>query len=259
MSEDYQAFFKALAYIAANETLPHFRENLTVENKHDRGFDPVTQADKNTEAAIRNAIRTHFPNDSILGEELGTYQGTSDITWVIDPIDGTRSFMVGIPVWGTLVGVLRNGKPIAGMMAQPFTGELYMTIDDSAVLLHNSIERHLSTRAIPDLSSSILMTTGLEFFSAEEAPRFKAISNTVQLTRYGTDCYAYCMLAAGHIDLVVEAGLNLYDIAALIPIMQNAGAVVTDWQGNPFGETRQILAAANKELHTAALSILSQR
>ena len=247
---------KELAEVAARETLPHFRSLNTVENKSDEGYDPVTIADRNAELAIREAIINRFPEHGIKGEEFGPHNPHADICWVIDPIDGTRAFIAGLPVWGSLIGLCKSGKPVAGLMSQPFTGEIFFTDGTTSYFEHKAQKRSLRTSGEKNLENAILMSTAPELFGGKELGTFNQLTKSVQMTRYGADCYAYCMLAAGHVDLVVESGLNLYDVAALIPIIENAGGTVTDWNGNPFSDTGNIVAAATAELHNKALRIL---
>lgn len=252
------AFMRHLAEIAAAETLPRFRQAGAVANKLAQGFDPVTEADRETERAIRHAIRAAFPEDGILGEEHGLENPESARRWIIDPIDGTRSFISGIPLWGTLVGLTVDGDAVAGMMAQPFTREIFYTEAGQAFYEGpgDGGQRRLSTRRTTDLSAATLCTTTPAYFRGRAAEAYAGLEKKVRLARYGTDCYAYAMIAAGHVDLVVETGLQPYDIVALIPIIEMAGGVVTDWEGGPAEKGGAIIAAATPELHRAASAIL---
>jgi histidinol phosphatase-like enzyme (inositol monophosphatase family) len=252
-------FFRRIAALAAHEALARFRLPGLVTNKLAGGFDPVTEADRETERAIRTLIRAEFPDHGILGEEFGPEGADARHVWVVDPIDGTRSFISGIPLWGTLVGLTQGGEAIAGMMAQPFIGELFYTTGDGAHYEGPHDKARLSTRATADLSDATLCTTTPAIFTPEQRGCFDGLERQVRLSRYGTDCYAYCMLAAGQIDLVVEAGLQPYDIVALIPIIEQAGGMVTDWDGGPAERGGSIIAAANGLLHARALATLHGR
>lgn len=249
-------FLRRLAAVAARESLPRFRLPADVVNKAPGGFDPVTEADRETERALRELIRTEYPDHGILGEELGNEGADARLVWVIDPIDGTRSFISGIPLWGTLVGLTRNGDAIAGMMAQPFIGELFYATGDGAFYEGPHGQIRMSTSSTADLSEATLFTTTPAIFEPARRARYDQLEKLVRLARYGTDCYAYCMLAAGQVDCVVEAGLYPYDIVALIPIIEQAGGVVTDWDGGPAENGGGIVAAANATLHAKILTVL---
>lgn len=252
------AFFNRLCAAAAAETLPRFRSKINVLNKLADDFDPVTLADQEAERAIRELIQAGFPDHGIVGEEHGTINKDARYQWIIDPIDGTRAFISGLPVWGTLIALYEDGKPIAGVMDQPFTQERYLAVGGEASLIHND---HgpvgLSTSSVRDIDQACLMTTSPHLLTGADDQGYFQLEKSVRLFRYGCDCYAYCLLASGHIDLVVESGLNVYDIAALIPIIENAGGVITNWQGGPASEGGQVLAAANKTLHLEAMKRLA--
>ncbi len=254
--------FHKLCDAAARETLPRFRSKMVVDNKRPTDFDPVTEGDRMAETAIRKIIQADFPNHGIVGEEFGVENPDADYKWVIDPIDGTRAFISGIPVWGTLIGLYFQNKPIAGVADQPFTGERYMAYAnnngvDISVLFHSqNPDVELQTSQTKDISQAILMTTSPDLLRNSADGSYFKLEQQTKLTRYGADCYAYCLLASGHIDLVVESGLNIYDIAALIPIIENAGGIVTDWRGGDASQGGQILAAANTEIHQRAMEQL---
>lgn len=249
-------FMRRIAAAAAAETLPRFRQSGDVANKVAGGFDPVTEADREAEKAIRALIAAEFPGHGILGEEFGSENPDSDTVWVIDPIDGTRSFISGIPLWGTLVGVTVHGDAVAGMMAQPFTGELFAASGGSAWYEGPGGPRPLATRKTATLGDATLCTTTPAMFKGARREDYDRLERAVRLPRYGTDCYAYAMLAAGNIDLVVEIGLQSYDIVALIPIIEAAGGMITDWDGGPAEKGGGIVAAATPELHAAAMQVL---
>ncbi len=249
-------FLRRLAAAAAAETLPRFRARGVVANKIAGGFDPVTEADREAERVIRELINAEFPGHGILGEEHGSENASSRHIWIIDPIDGTRAFISGVPLWGTLVGLTQDGVAVAGMMAQPFTGELYYANDTGAHYEGPDGKRVLRTSATTALSDAILFTTTPSLFRGAGRERFDALEASVQLTRYGADCYAFAMVAAGNIDIAVDAGLQSYDIAALVPIIEKAGGVVTTFDGGRPEKGGDIIAAATPELHAAARLIL---
>ena len=257
-SGELASFLNTLCDLAQVETLGRFRKPVEISNKLDDGFDPVTEADKAAETVLRKAILERFGNHGILGEEFGSINPDAQYQWIIDPIDGTKAFIAGLPTWGTLIGLYKDGQPFAGIMHQPFTGERYLCDGLKTMLHHNKQSGLLKTSSVSSLSDSILMTTSPALFSSEELPVYQKIEQAVKLPRYGTDCYAYCLLASGHVDLVVEAGLNAYDIAALIPIVEKAGGVFTNWQGGSAAQGGQVLAAANSNLHKAALELLNR-
>lgn len=250
-------FLRRLAAAAAAETLPRFRQAHAVDNKFAEGFDPVTEADRAAERAIRALIGEVFPEDGILGEEFGAVASGNGRTWVIDPIDGTRAFISGLPLWGTLVGLTEEGRATCGLMAQPFTGELFAARDGKAFYEGPGGNRELKTRTTASLAEATLCTTTPALFSGSEREDYDRLERHVRLARYGTDCYAYCMLAAGHVDLVVETGLQAYDIVALIPIIEAAGGVITTRTGGRAEDGGAIVAAATPALHRAALDVLN--
>jgi histidinol phosphatase-like enzyme (inositol monophosphatase family) len=252
-------FLRHLAEVAAAQTLPRFRTNHLVDNKVDGGFDPVTEADREAECAIRAAISAAFPDHGILGEEFGQERAGSDNVWIIDPIDGTRAFISGIPVWGTLVGFVQNGRATAGLMSQPFTGELFVAGEDGAFHDGPAGRKPLQARRTKDLAEAIMFTTTPSLFKDDARDRYDTLEGKVRLARYGTDCYAFAMLAAGHVDIVADPGLQSYDIAALIPLIERAGGVVTTFTGDRAENGGDILAAATPELHAAALDMLAAR
>ncbi|MBN2905192.1 MAG: histidinol-phosphatase [Rhodobacteraceae bacterium] len=248
----------ALADAARETTLIHFRDGtLGVENKAGHGFDPVTRADRETEAAMRAILAARRPDDGILGEEMHTTTGTSGLTWVLDPIDGTRGYMSGTPTWGVLIAVSDPNGPILGVIDQPYIGERFIGGLGQATLTGPHGTRSLATRPARPLSQAVLFTTFPEVGSPAEGRAFADLSARARLTRYGMDCYAYALVALGQIDLVVEAGLHPYDIHAPIAVIQAAGGVVTDWQGGPAQNGGRVLAAANPAIHAEALALLA--
>ena len=258
MATDLMATAHALADAARRAILPHFRSSgLAAENKLAAGFDPVTVADHAAEAAMREIIAAHRPEDGILGEELGPKAGTSGLTWVLDPIDGTRGFISGTPTWGVLIALADQDGPFYGIIDQPYIGERFEGGLGRAILDGPHGARTLRARAGVALAEATLFTTFPEVGTATDRDGFNSIRDRVQLTRYGTDCYSYALLAAGQIDLVIEAGLNAYDIAAPIAVIEAAGGIVTDWRGGPVHDGGRALAAGCAELHAECLKILS--
>ncbi|MBS1182315.1 MAG: hisN1 [Proteobacteria bacterium] len=251
-----RAFFDQLADVASAAIMPHFRTALAVENKLEGAFDPVTIADKAGEMAMRELIAATYPDHGILGEEFGNTGLDRDHVWVLDPVDGTRSFIAGIPLWGTLIGLRVGGRAAQGMMAQPFTGERFYGDGASALYSGPGGERPLRTRPCGDISQATLFTTSLRAFSGAEQEAYLSVERQAKLARYSADCYAYCMVAAGQADLVIEAGLQPYDITALIPVIEGAGGVVTSWTGGSATDGGQVVASGDPRLHDQVLKLL---
>ena len=255
---DFEAFVAELATRSGEAILPFFRAHHSAEDKSGGGaFDPVTEGDRAGEAVMRHMIKRQFPEHGILGEEFGAENTQAEFVWVLDPIDGTRAFISGLPVWGTLIGLTCSGTPAYGMMHQPFTGERFFGDGRKARYEGPGGPKTLRTRATKDLAAATLMTTSPKLFQGNEQAAFQRVESRVRLARYGCDCYAYCMLAAGHVDLVIESGLKPYDIVALIPVVEGAGGIITSWDGGSAAGGGRILAAANKSLHEAALALLA--
>ncbi|WP_170409553.1 histidinol-phosphatase [Ruegeria atlantica] len=246
-----------MADAARAAILPVFRQtDLQTSNKLSGGFDPVTIADRNAEKAMRDVLARHRPEDGIFGEEFGREEGSSGRTWVLDPIDGTRGFISGTPTWGVLIALSTSDGPIMGVIDQPYIGERFVGSAEIAQVTGPTGTAQLKTRATPTLDQAIVFTTFPEVGTPEDRAGFEAVARHAKLTRYGMDCYAYALVAAGQVDLVIEAGLNAYDIQAPIAVIEAAGGVVTDWQGGPAHHGGRALAAANPELHAVALEIL---
>jgi len=246
-----------LADVAQVETLRHFRcPDLQADNKEATNFDPVTIADRASETAMREVLAKMRPHDAILGEEFGYSKGTSGLTWVLDPIDGTRSYISGTPTWGVLISVRDAYGPFFGMITQPYIGERFIGGLGEARMTGPHGEVALKTRPARPLSECRMLSTYPAVGTAEERAAFDKVRDKVQLTRFGTDCYGYALLAAGQVDLVIEAGLQAYDVQAPIAVVQAAGGIVTDWRGKPAHEGGRMLAAANREVHAEALEIL---
>src|SRR5215467_10280478 len=254
---DFAAFVDELAVISGDTIRPFFRSALGVENKSVAGgFDPVTAADRAAEAAMRTLIKKSFPVHGIIGEELGAERADAEYCWLLDPIDGTKSFICGLPAWGTLIALTRHGEPIYGMMHQPFTRE-HFTGDGSAASYRGPAgDRALRVRPCAALNDAVLLTTSPLLMQEADRTAFRRVEERVRLSRYGGDCYAYCMLAAGHIDLVIETELKPYDVLALIPIIEGAGGIVTTWDGGRAFAGGRIIAAGDKRVHAAAMEAL---
>ncbi len=262
-AREYLRFAGTLADAAKDIVLGHFRANsadLALEDKSDgtRPFDPVTAADRGAEEIMRRMIGETYPDHGILGEEFGNQPAapgsTPPVTWVIDPIDGTKSFISGVPTWGMLIGINDGSRAVAGIMDQPYTGERFIGGPDGATL--NG--RPLHTRACGDISQASLYCTDRSMFEDDrQLAAFDAVSSQVSYRRFGLDCYAYCMLAHGLIDLVIEGSLKPFDIQALVPIVRGAGGVITDWKGGPPENGGLAVAAGDPALHQHVLEILN--
>ena len=246
-----------LADAARPETLKHFRSaTLATDNKLDRGFDPVTEADRAAERAMRAVLERERPDDAIFGEEYGAKAGTSGLTWVLDPIDGTRGYLSGTPTWGVLIAVGDDTGPKVGIIDQPYIGERFTGSPLLAEVTGPQGTAPLATRAARPLSEAIIFTTFPEVGTPTDAQAFRAVADQAQLVRYGCDCYAYALLAAGQIDLVIEAGLQSYDIQGPLAVIEAAGGIVTDWTGGPAHNGGRVIAAANADIHAEAIAIL---
>jgi histidinol phosphatase-like enzyme (inositol monophosphatase family) len=249
--------------------LPHFRKPLQVDNKAAAGkFDPVTIADRAAEKAIIKTLKESYPEHAVEGEEFGSTPGRnaagdagSPFRWVIDPIDGTRAFIMGLPTWGTLIGLMDGDTPLLGVMDQPFTQERFWSTDKASFFRGpDGREKRLKTRSCASLADATLSTTHPDLFAGgAEAKGFQKLRAKAKTTRYGGDCYAYCLLAAGHIDIIIEAGLKPYDIAALIPIIERAGGTVTSWTGSSCAQGGRVLACGDRALHAAVLAELAAK
>lgn len=252
-------FAHRLADLSGQAILPYFRKSIAIKNKAAAaGFDPVTAADRAAEKSIRKAIVARHPDHGVIGEEFGERSGRGPYQWVIDPIDGTRAFITGSPLWGTLIGLLHEGRPRLGLMNQPFTGERFWSQGATARgRAPDGTIRRLKTRSRTGLREATLTTTHPDLFaSAPEITAFQRLKAKARMTRYGGDCYGYCLLAAGFIDIIVECGLKPYDVVALVPIIEGAGGIITTWQGEPATAGGRIVAAGDARVHEEALALL---
>ena len=248
-----------LADAAAPVSLKYFKKNIDINNKGPKlnsSFDPVTIADLNTEKTIREIIRKHYPDHNIMGEEQPDEQKNSNYTWIIDPIDGTKAYITGIPTWGTLVALQYKGKTIAGMLDQPYLKERYIGTSKGTLLNGNKIK----TRACKTIHEATISTTDplTLFTNQNEQDKFLRIAADAKIMRNGYDCYAYAMVAAGFIDVVIESGLEAYDIQALIPIIEGAGGIVTNWQGAPVITGGQVVASGDTIVHKQVIKSLNK-
>jgi myo-inositol-1(or 4)-monophosphatase len=254
---DFSSFVDQLATASGDTILPFFRTALAIENKKEGGFDPVTAADRAAEQSMRALIRKQFPDHGILGEEYGSERMDAEYVWVLDPIDGTKSFIAGVLAWGTLIGLMRFGEPVFGMMNQPFTRERFSGDGGGARYRGPTGDRDLHVRACAGISDALMFTTSPLLMNRSDRAAFGRLEDKVKLSRYGGDCYAYCMLAAGLIDLIIETEIKPYDIVAVIPIVAGAGGIVTTWENGPAQGGGRVIVAGDKRVHQAALEILN--
>jgi len=259
-AEGYLEFAYRTALAAGEAILPHFREIIDVEDKRPlAGYDPVTIADRAAESVIRAEIARAYPDHGIHGEEQGKQAGTSPLTWVIDPIDGTRSFILGQLHWATLIALHDGVRPVAGVAHQPFVGETFLAAQGGlAQWRRGDQKRTLRTRACARIEDAVVATTDPRHF---QTPRqravYDAISGPARLTRFGGDCYCYTQLAMGFVDMVVETGLQPYDVQALIPLIEAAGGVITNWSGGACDQGGDVFACGDRELHAQVLAKLA--
>jgi len=259
MLADMERFAAALTLDAGSLALSQFRCGTDIIDKAPTGvpLDPVTAADRAVEARLRAGIRERFPDHGVFGEEQAAVEGSSAWSWMIDPIDGTRGFVSGFVHWGMLLALRHHDQPVMGVVHQPFTGEIWMGSRNGARFTRQGDAQNLSTRRCSRLAMATLATTDPYLFEAAEAEVFDALRRSVRLTRFGADCYAYCMLAMGQVDLVVESGLKPWDVQALMPLVKAAGGVITDWRGGDCRDGGQVVAAGDPALHGLALSMLA--
>ena len=248
------AFAQHLADAAGEVIRPYFRKPLAVRDKAD--LTPVTAADRAAEETMRALIEGHFPAHGILGEEFGRVREDAELVWVLDPIDGTKSFISGVPLFGTLIALTREGRPILGIIDQPISRERWAGAAGRPTTLNGAAIR---CRACPMLAAATLFATTPDMFKGEDAASFVRVSAAVKLTRFGADCYAYGLLAAGFVDLVLEASLKPYDFCAMVPVVEGAGGVATDWRGGSLdlASDGRILVAGDRRVHEAALALLA--
>jgi histidinol phosphatase-like enzyme (inositol monophosphatase family) len=252
-------FAEKLADAARAAALPFFRLAATrTDNKAATGYDPVTEADQAAERAMRALLSAERPDDGVEGEEYGSTPSRNGLVWHLDPIDGTRAFIAGLPSWTTLIGLVDQGRPALGIIDQPWLDERYVGAGGASWLDCRGARTPLKARACPALTDAILSTTDPFILTPPERGAFEHLRQTARLTRYGLDAYGYARLAAGTIDMVAETGLKSHDVAALIPVIEGAGGVVANWRGEAPGLGGQIVAAANRAILDQALISLKR-
>ena len=252
----YIATAHALAERAGAVILPHFRARTAVNHKGGREFDPVTAADRDAEAAIRQMLAEAYSDHGIIGEEFGNERDDAQYCWIIDPIDGTRAFIMGQPLWGTLIGLTENGAPLLGMMDQPFTQERFWSGETESYFRRGGETQIIHVRGCPVLGDAMLASSTPDMFTGANERPYARLAEAVRLRRFGGDCYNYCLLAMGEIDLVVETDLKPFDILPLVPIIERAGGVVSTWEGGDPRRGGRIIAAGDAKLHAAAMELL---
>src|SRR6185312_1898557 len=258
VSADLIAFANRLADTSGAVIRPLFRQRIDVAHKKGRhDFDPVTEADKGAERAIREVIARERPDDGVLGEEYPETKGTSGYRWILDPVDGTRAFITGRHEWGSLIALEKDGKPVLGILDQPVLGERFVGVNGASHLIQAGKASPLEVRACASLSEAILCATDPgAYFAREQLSAFSRVDGATKMTRYGGDCYLFAALALGFVDIVIEANFNAWDVAALIPLVEGAGGTITDWDGGSAESGKSILAAGDRRIHQAALALL---
>ena len=249
----FLAFALSLADAAGDVIRPYFRKPLAIRDKAD--LTPVTAADRAAEETMRALIEERFPEHGILGEEFGRVREDAEFVWSLDPIDGTKSFISGVPLFGTLIALTRGGRSILGVIDQPILRERWVGAVGRPTTLNGAAIR---CRACPVLAAATLFATTPDMFKGEDAASFARVSDKVKLTRFGADCYAYGLVATGFVDLVLEASLEPYDFCAMVPIVEGAGGVATDWRGAnlDLASDGRILVAGDRRAHEAVLALL---
>lgn len=257
---DLVAFANRLADVSGAVIRPFFRQPIEVAHKPGRhAFDPVTQADQGAERALRDLIARERPDDAILGEEFGEKKGSSGYRWVLDPLDGTRAFITGRHEWGSLIALEKNDVPVLGILDQPVLGERFIGAGGHAHLVQGGERVALKTRPCASIADAVLCATDpSDYFSPEQLGAFQRVKQKARMTRYGGDCYLFAALALGFVDLIIEAGFQRWDAAALIPIVEGAGGMMTDWDGGSCASGNTILAAGDARIHAEAMKLLTQ-
>jgi myo-inositol-1(or 4)-monophosphatase len=253
---DFLDFAHRLAHVARRETLPRWRSGAAADDKGGGEFDPVTEADRQAELAMRALIEAEFPSHGISGEEFPDRLPQGPFCWSLDPIDGTRSFICGLPNWVTLIALLENGRPVLGLIDAPCLEERYIGYSGGASFRRGGGETRLSSSGCTNLAEARLSTTDPYLFRGTESAAFDRVRDQVRTTRYGHDGYGYARLAAGSLDLVIETGLKPHDYNALIPVIRAAGGVIGDWEGGENFSAGKVIAAATPELHAAAVEAM---
>ena len=259
---ELESFLLELNAAAGSITLPLFRADLDVENKAEAGkaFDPVTAADKGAEAEIRRLIKARFPEHGVIGEEYGEDRPEAEFVWILDPVDGTRAFVAGLPLWAHLIGLRFKVEPLLGLIGQPYLDEVYLGSPTGSRLIDRQGERALKVRPCPRLTQMTLASTDpYSYFDGAELGAWNQVRAAARIVRLGGDSYIFALLAAGRIDVVIESGLKLWDIDPIVPVIENAGGVVTDWRGKRLGRNGgQVVAAGDQACLDEALVALKR-
>jgi myo-inositol-1(or 4)-monophosphatase len=258
---EFARFAGRLADAARAETLPRFRAGTAASSKVAAGFDPVTDADREAERALRRMIETAYPEHGIVGEEFGCVRADAAYRWVLDPVDGTRGFLCGAPTWATLIGLERGGVPVIGVIDQPFSDERWLGVAGGATYRRRGAAHRCAASGVVDLACARVSTTDPRcegYFTRQEADAFARLAQRCRVCRFSLDAYAYGLLALGEVDLVVEAGLQRHDIVALVPVVEGAGGRISGWKGESPNDCARgrLVAAATPQLHAAALDLL---
>jgi myo-inositol-1(or 4)-monophosphatase len=256
--ENLIAFAHRLADASGAAIRPHFRQRIEVVHKPGQHrFDPVTEADRGAERAIRAIIERERPDDAILGEEYGEKPGTSGWRWVLDPVDGTRAFITGRHEWGSLIALEKDGAPVLGILDQPVLGERFVGVNGRSHLVSGEARTPLHVRACAGLKDAILCATDPSaYMSATQQASFERVKAASRLTRYHGDCYIFAMLAMGFVDVIVEGAFKHWDVAALFPLVQGAGGLITNWQGQPWRDGDALLASGDARVHEEAIKLI---
>jgi myo-inositol-1(or 4)-monophosphatase len=255
---DLTRFAVALAKASASEILPFFRRNTAVEVKDGPVWDPVTEGDRAGERIIRRMIEERYPDHGIHGEEYGTKEARSGFTWILDPVDGTRSFVCGMPTWATLIGLNYEDRPVVGLMNQPVVGDMFYGSPEGAWHDYRGAVTAIRTRSGVPLARASIGTTAPELYRrARDQEGFQRLRRAAQLTRYGGDAYFFCVMAAGHLDIALDAGLQAYDIAPLLPIVTGAGGHAAEWTGGDPAKGGHVITAGSEALLHEAMAVLN--
>jgi myo-inositol-1(or 4)-monophosphatase len=259
IDDDTLAFAHRLADAAGRVIRPYFRRRLEIIDKGKAAFDPVTAADRDAEAAMRALIRAERPGDGILGEEHGLEEGSTVFRWVLDPIDGTRAFITGRPTWGTLIALENEGYRVLGIIDQPVLNERFTGCRGRAEFSSPLGMAAMESRPCQSLAHAVVSTTHpWAYFTPAERSGFEAVCVRARMSSFGGDCYAYALLAMGHLDVIIESTLQPWDVAALVPIVENAGGILTDWSGAPAPQSGRIVAAGDARVHAEVLELLAE-
>ncbi len=256
----FETFALELAKAASDAILPLFRAENGMEDKgaaKNGAFDPVTLADRGAEAAIRRVIAERFPDHGVIGEEYGEDRPEAECVWVLDPIDGTRAFIAGLPLWTTLIALRHRGRPVVGAIGQSYVGEVFIGSRRGASLVRGGDLYPLRVRPCPSLSQALIATTDPDIFQGAAAAAWRRVRAQAKLARYGCDAYAYAMVAMGALDAVVETGLKAWDVEAAIPLIEGAGGFITHWNGAAIGQDGgDMLIAGDAHVRDEALALL---